>query len=433
MSDINEETFNYYFFKSNRVCPICKNIPSLECYNKHGIEYYDYLLQKNFYLHCPTCKKKIQSYIYSKSHAHIHGMKDCCIWCTQSWHSLHSNPDDVIHLLLCYKQFMKNVLPPKVPSTNNDYFKKDIKKKLCPICSNTLFGYSICTLVKCRHQFHWACLSNWALEYFVDYCPICFTHIDNRYLKKYGYAIEWQTLGNYCFGRRVLHLLFPNEEVRYYFEVLRIFFELKSMTKQKPHRDVNIYPRWTLERLKRRFACMTEGSILIKYHMCDYSVFSIVYLLNYLNYHVFPDTNEMCLTEIMDSELLKLSDGCENCLQDFKYENMTGERKTVLCTICLEDFNLGEANTQLSCKHLFHQECISEWLRKMGGELIICPICDPCSICLQTFDLGKANTLLSCKHLFHHECISEWLQKFRSELKTCPICRQKTLNDGKNW
>lgn len=47
-----------------------------------------------------------------------------------------------------------------------------------------------------------------------------------------------------------------------------------------------------------------------------------------------------------------------------KYENLKNEEKNDLkCIICLEDF---EANSDVSlteCNHIFHYECLKEWIR----------------------------------------------------------------------
>lgn len=41
------------------------------------------------------------------------------------------------------------------------------------------------------------------------------------------------------------------------------------------------------------------------------------------------------------------------------------------CTICLEDFEKGQAMRTLPCFHSFHSECVKEWLSKNK----VCPIC----------------------------------------------------------
>ena len=41
------------------------------------------------------------------------------------------------------------------------------------------------------------------------------------------------------------------------------------------------------------------------------------------------------------------------------------------CVICLEDFKSGEKATLLPCVHLFHKNCIKNWLKSKNS----CPIC----------------------------------------------------------
>lgn len=41
------------------------------------------------------------------------------------------------------------------------------------------------------------------------------------------------------------------------------------------------------------------------------------------------------------------------------------------CPICLVDFNEGDINGKLPCKHTFHEECIKTWFQDNNS----CPIC----------------------------------------------------------
>ena len=41
------------------------------------------------------------------------------------------------------------------------------------------------------------------------------------------------------------------------------------------------------------------------------------------------------------------------------------------CTICLEDHVPGELAARLPCGHLFHKDCVVEWLRRH----CVCPVC----------------------------------------------------------
>ena len=41
------------------------------------------------------------------------------------------------------------------------------------------------------------------------------------------------------------------------------------------------------------------------------------------------------------------------------------------CSICLEPYNVGETLTQLNCNHIYHLQCISDWLQRKPN----CPLC----------------------------------------------------------
>ncbi|PIN03830.1 hypothetical protein CDL12_23647 [Handroanthus impetiginosus] len=43
------------------------------------------------------------------------------------------------------------------------------------------------------------------------------------------------------------------------------------------------------------------------------------------------------------------------------------------CTICLSEIGDGEEGRELNCKHIFHRNCVDQWLRCDGGAT--CPIC----------------------------------------------------------
>lgn len=51
-----------------------------------------------------------------------------------------------------------------------------------------------------------------------------------------------------------------------------------------------------------------------------------------------------------------------------------------------------------------------------------------CTICLEEFDSKSNVTKLLCKHVFHFECIVDWIKKQRSEIK-CPNCNLKIIPD----
>ena len=47
-----------------------------------------------------------------------------------------------------------------------------------------------------------------------------------------------------------------------------------------------------------------------------------------------------------------------------------------------------------------------------------------CSVCLEDYDLGQTVCQCVCKHYFHTTCLSTWLEK----QSTCPLCREQVLS-----
>jgi len=48
-----------------------------------------------------------------------------------------------------------------------------------------------------------------------------------------------------------------------------------------------------------------------------------------------------------------------------------------------------------------------------------------CCICTEAFDASRAIRSTHCKHLFHEDCLTEWVESHRS---TCPLCREDILD-----
>lgn len=43
-----------------------------------------------------------------------------------------------------------------------------------------------------------------------------------------------------------------------------------------------------------------------------------------------------------------------------------------------------------------------------------------CSVCMEEFSLGQRAVAMRCQHTFHENCIVPWLQK----KQCCPVCRE---------
>ena len=49
-----------------------------------------------------------------------------------------------------------------------------------------------------------------------------------------------------------------------------------------------------------------------------------------------------------------------------------------------------------------------------------------CSICLESYEIGEKLRKLPCQHTFHAECVDTWLTK---KSGTCPLCRTQLKHD----
>jgi hypothetical protein len=49
----------------------------------------------------------------------------------------------------------------------------------------------------------------------------------------------------------------------------------------------------------------------------------------------------------------------------------------------------------------------------------------PCSICLEVFEAGEKVRTLPCGHVFHRDCVDEWLLR---ESRLCPMCKRSVVD-----
>ena len=56
-----------------------------------------------------------------------------------------------------------------------------------------------------------------------------------------------------------------------------------------------------------------------------------------------------------------------------EYKNNINEKT---CTICIEEFLENEQIYLLKCNHIYHINCIDEWILKTGESKVKCPNCN---------------------------------------------------------
>ena len=47
-----------------------------------------------------------------------------------------------------------------------------------------------------------------------------------------------------------------------------------------------------------------------------------------------------------------------------------------------------------------------------------------CSICIDNIEYGEYVHLTVCNHIYHHECLYEYVKKIKKESYDCPNCRK---------
>ncbi|XP_073139556.1 uncharacterized protein [Henckelia pumila] len=65
------------------------------------------------------------------------------------------------------------------------------------------------------------------------------------------------------------------------------------------------------------------------------------------------------------------TDSCIESLEKLALEEECADSLGISCAICIEDLDQVEEVTKLPCLHLFHRECIVQWLKRSH----FCPIC----------------------------------------------------------
>lgn len=115
---------------------------------------------------------------------------------------------------------------------------------------------------------------------------------------------------------------------------------------------------------------------------------------------ILAESNEIRNLDMIEREKKKreklkkaLKELFEGELRPGKYNEVKNEYHTD-CTICIENFESSSIVVSLLCKHIFHFDCIKDWIKKQKGDLK-CPNCNIKIIPDKYFIDEKENNLLS--------------------------------------
>lgn len=93
---------------------------------------------------------------------------------------------------------------------------------------------------------------------------------------------------------------------------------------------------------------------------------------------------------------------------------------------CFRGLNRSERdsdlNVRLSQEHTVSQRVV-EKIKNNTVDPTVLAKDSFCSICLDDFDETKDIVYLDCQHIYHEDCIIEWINKDPS----CPLCRTNSL------
>jgi hypothetical protein len=83
-------------------------------------------------------------------------------------------------------------------------------------------------------------------------------------------------------------------------------------------------------------------------------------------------TDDLNIGNMEDVKVTLTDEQFDRLMNDTIDVNNKNEYVSIECNICMDEYNLGDNVVKLSCKHIFHKECIKNWL---CNERVTCPVC----------------------------------------------------------
>ena len=96
------------------------------------------------------------------------------------------------------------------------------------------------------------------------------------------------------------------------------------------------------------------------------------------------------------------------------------EIKLMMGTILFCSFFVQCENTWDICGRIRKRLRVWRLNRDLEVHLLKSDLGEECSICLESYQKNDKIVQLTCNHIFHKDCIGEWLQKKQNN---CPLCR----------
>ena len=152
--------------------------------------------------------------------------------------------------------------------------------------------------------------------------------------------------------RNILENIYDNEyniikKIKCYLKILNYSLENINSIIFKFYEKHNLHKYITLETINS-----------VKFENSSHFVFS---LITYNLYRIYEDG---------------LNNLTANTLNNTEFDNLMSyeltEDKNDVCTICLEELNVSNKVIELKCSHIYHYNCIEQYLKKYN---CVCPVC----------------------------------------------------------
>ncbi len=89
------------------------------------------------------------------------------------------------------------------------------------------------------------------------------------------------------------------------------------------------------------------------------------------NYVFVDDISSMLFLELV-TQIHNNKETVKDQLKKIKYHRVKDNLLETSCSICIDNFQLGEYQRTLCCSHVFHKKCIDRWFKKNKTD---CPMC----------------------------------------------------------
>ncbi|CAA3032735.1 probable E3 ubiquitin- ligase RHY1A [Olea europaea subsp. europaea] len=113
------------------------------------------------------------------------------------------------------------------------------------------------------------------------------------------------------------------------------------------------------------------SSLLTSFALLRWKKFIVVGIREVLEIRLIERTLQESFEESDGVDMVPTSMDTIMSLQKKEMEYKKDGTELESCTICLEDISMGSVVSTLPCRHVFHGDCISSWLKRSH----YCPIC----------------------------------------------------------